>query len=195
MLPHRGQARSYRYVQAAKSISAIRRRNSPTLFNALRCAHLELPANQRTLLVDRAHHGVAIQRGTPTIVQAQHDFAAPIVGIDLTFRHTGVGNQHHFKLAAAGRTGRAGDGGVDDFGKGNGVHGRQSTAVGAHRVNALTDARLSGSQQRLPEAGDHGCSSAGGELESPGLLITRSTPSRPPDNGQSAGMDRGGRVI
>jgi len=51
----------------------------------------------------------AIQRRAPAVVQTQHHFAAPFIGIDKAIRHAGVGDQHHFELAAARRTGRAGD--------------------------------------------------------------------------------------
>ena len=123
--------------------SPIRRRNPLAFGDAFRCAHFELPANQRTFFVDGAHHAVPIQRGAPAVIQPQHDFPTPIVGIDKTLGHACVGDQHDFKLAAAGRAGRAGDRRFGDLRMGNSFHGAQCKPVGLRCVKGLTDAQTS----------------------------------------------------
>ena len=121
-------------------LSAIRSGNPLAFFNAFRCTHLEFPADERAFFVDGAHHRVAIERGAPAVVQTQHDFPAPVIGIDEPFRHTRVGDQHDFELAAAGCAGRAGDRGFRNLRVGDGFHGAQCKPVPLSCVKALTDA-------------------------------------------------------
>jgi hypothetical protein len=64
-------------------------------------AHLKIPANTRSALVNGAQHGAAIQRHAPTVVQTAHHCAAPLIFAGQSSRHIVVTHQQDFQLTAA----------------------------------------------------------------------------------------------
>ncbi len=97
------------HQSSQQHLSKISRRNPFAFCQAIFRTRFKLATDQWPSLVDGAHHGVAIQRRAPAVIQAQHNLATPLIGIDIALRHAGVGDKHHFQLATAGCAGRTSD--------------------------------------------------------------------------------------
>ena len=83
--------------------------DTSTLDETFVATDLELATDQRPLIIDRAGHAAAVERGAPAVSQPRHGAASPLVDANQRLRHTRVSQQQHLKAAAAGMARRATD--------------------------------------------------------------------------------------